>query len=139
MLTDLTVEPLDESGGHCDCCGNLSRSVWGLIHSGEATVAAYWMHWTVGHLDTDGANLDLVVGSWGESTGPSDRFAASLLYRESNDEPAAFMVIDATDRQIAESELAVCALRRNEVIGTPIADQLFALVDAIWLQDGRIF
>jgi len=52
------IEPLDESGGTCDCCGEASRSVWGMIHHGDATVAAYWMHWTVGHLDEPGANLE---------------------------------------------------------------------------------
>ena len=109
------------------------------MHGGDRTVAAYRLHWTIGHLDTPGANLDLVIGSWGEGADASDRFAASLLYREPADAPPAFMVIDATERSIANSELAGSALRRDEVIGTPIADQMFALVDVIWLQDGRIF
>ncbi|MEH6789905.1 hypothetical protein [Parasphingorhabdus sp.] len=139
MLSELTVEQLDESSGVCDCCGNASRKVWGLVHSGERTVAAYWLHWTIGHLDTEGANFDLIVGSWGDGTGPQDRFAASLLYREPVDSPPAFMVIDASERQIAGSELFQSALRREDIIGTPIAEQLFAFVDAIWLQDSRIF
>lgn len=139
MSSDLTVEPLDESGGLCECCGNASRSVWGLVHSGDMTVAAYWLHWTIGHLDTDGANLDLVIGSWGDGTTPKDRFAAALVYREPSDSPPAFMVIDATERQIANSDLVQSVLHREDVIGTPMADQVFALVDAIWLQDSRIF
>jgi len=49
------------------------------------------------------------------------------------------MVIDASDRKIAESDLAQSAMRREQIIGTPVADQLFALVDAIWLQDDRLF
>ena len=139
MTSELDVEPLDESGGHCDCCGKASRSIWGLVHRGDATVAAYWMHWTIGDLDTHAANLDLVIGSWGDGTGPEDRFAASLEYREPLDSPSAFMVADATKRQIAQSDLIQSALSRDEVIGTPLADQVFALVDAIWLKDDRIF
>ncbi|MFM5954440.1 MAG: hypothetical protein ACKOPE_09080 [Novosphingobium sp.] len=133
------VELLDESGGHCDCCGKASRSVWGLVNQGNATVAAYWMHWTVGHLDDPGANLDLVLGAWGDDTAARDRVAVSLLYRESKGAPPAVMVIDAADRPISESELVGSALRRGEIIGTPLADQLFALVDAIWEQDPRFF
>lgn len=133
------VEPLDESGGTCDCCGQTSRSVWGMIHHGEATVAAYWMHWTVGHLDEPGANLDLIIGAWGEAATPDQRAAVSLLYREAQDQASAFMVVDATDRPIANSPLVGSALRRQDVIGTPLSEQVFGLVDAIFLQDSRIF
>jgi hypothetical protein len=132
-----SVEPLDESSGHCDCCGNASRSIWGLVHRGDRTVAAYWLHWTVGHLNEPGANLDMIIGAWGEDATAQDRVATSLLYREPEHSPPAFMVIDAGDRPIADSELIRTALRRDEVIGTPMAEQIFALVDAVWEQDRR--
>jgi hypothetical protein len=136
---DFVVEPLEESGGFCNCCGEASRSVWGLVHHGDATVAAYWMHWTVGHLDEPGANLDLAIGAWGEAALPSDRVAASLLYRQPEDDPPAFMVIDAADRAIAKGALVGGALRREDIIGTPLAEHVFGLVDAIFLQDDRFF
>lgn len=139
LATDYAVELLDESGGLCDCCGKASRSVWGLVHCGDATVAAYWMHWTDGHLDEPGANLDLVFGAWGEDTTSKDRTAASLLYREPEDQPPAFMVIDAVDRAVAKSELVGGALRREEVINTPLASYIFGLVNAIFVQDARFF
>ena len=137
--TDYAIELLDESSGFCDCCGETSRSVWGLVHNGDATVAAYWMHWTVGHLNEPGANLDLVLGSWGDNATPRDRVAASLLYRQSEDHPPAFMIIDATDRSVAKSGLIGSALRREDVIGTPLAEHIFGLIDAICLQDTRFF
>lgn len=96
MANEYLVEALDETGGLCDCCGNASRSIWGLVHSGDRTVAAYWLYWTVGHLDEAGANLDMVIGPWGDGTTANDRFAASLLYREPVNEALALMVIDAT-------------------------------------------
>lgn len=139
MANEYIVEALDETGGLCDCCGNASRSIWGLVHSDDRTVAAYWLHWTVGHLDEAGANLDMVIGPWGDGTTANDRFAASLLYREPANEAPALMVIDATGRKNANSTLANTALCRDEIIGSPIAEQLFALVDAIWLQDARFF
>jgi hypothetical protein len=48
------------------------------------------------------------------------------------------MVIDATGRPIAQGDLVSRSLRRAEVIDTPIAKQVFDIIDAIWLQEGRI-
>jgi hypothetical protein len=136
---EYSVELDGESGGRCDCCGRASHSVWGWVHRDERTVASYRIHWTVGHLSDLGANFDLVLGTWGENTTVDDRFAASLLYREPDDSPSAFMVIDADDRSIEGSELCSSALQRDEIIGTPLAEQLFAIIDAIWVQDCRFF
>ncbi len=133
------VETMGESGGHCDCCGNESRSVWGMVHQGEPTVAAYWLHWTVGHLSEPGANLDLVIGRWGDNTTADDRFGVALIHSEQADGNPSLMVIDAAERPIFDGDLARTALARGDVIGTPIAEQVFALVDAIYEQDGRFF
>ena len=44
----LTVEPIGTNDyGPCECGGNNSRCVWGFIHSSEATVASYFVHWTL--------------------------------------------------------------------------------------------
>jgi hypothetical protein len=133
------VEEMGESGGHCDCCGNESRRVWGMVHDGAATLAAYWLNWTVGHLTEPGANLDLIVGRWVEDASADDRMVVSLLHRRQPDGSGAFMVIDAADRPVAKGELARTALARADVVGTPLAAQVFALVDAIYEQDARFF
>ena len=50
-----------------------------------------------------------------------------------------FMVIDAEGRPAAKpGALADRALRRDQVIGTPLAAEVFAMLDAIWLNDRRI-
>jgi hypothetical protein len=133
------VETLGESSGHCDCCGNESRSVWGLAYEGETARAAYWMHWTVGHLGEPGANLDLVIGCWGDEATADDRVLVSLLHRQQPDGAPALMVIDAADRGAAKGQLARTALARADVVGTPLAAHVFAIVDAIYVQDGRFF
>jgi hypothetical protein len=48
------------------------------------------------------------------------------------------MVIDANTRDVARGELTHRGLRRDEVIGTALAKQAFEVIDAIWLQDGRL-
>lgn len=135
----LEVETMGESGGICDCCGLESRSVWGIVHSRQETVAAYWMHWTEGHLGEPGANLDLVLGRWGDDTTADDRFGVALIHRQLADGTPSLMVIDADARPIGNGELAAAALSRDQVIGTPMTAHVFDLVDAIYEQDGRFF
>jgi len=48
------------------------------------------------------------------------------------------MVIDAHGRDHANGKLAKRALSRDEVIGKPIAKKVFALCDAVLLQDERV-
>lgn len=139
QMLNFTIEKLGDSRGHCDCCGRDSRSVWGLVNQGEASIAAYWMRWTEGHLEEVGANLDIVLGQWGEGTTSADRVAVALVHRNQDEGSPSLMVIDAQGRLVADGALAAVGLRRDEVIGTPLAPQVFALVDAIYEQDDRFF
>ncbi len=137
--SDLEVEPYGEDGGHCDCCGNESKSIWGFVHnfSGE-TLACYYMQWTVGaSFVTHPANFDIICGAWGDAASSADRCAISLSYFENDDGPAV-RVIDASNRPVASNELVGSALTRDDVIGTPLADDVFAIFDAVILQDKRL-
>ncbi len=49
------------------------------------------------------------------------------------------MVIDAASRPAAQSALAGRSLARSEVVGTPLAEKVFDLVDVIYEQDGRFY
>ena len=132
------IEPTGSKDfGPCSCCGDDSRSVWGLVHHGEVGEAAYFVHWTRHQVDRHGAHFDLAIGRWGEDSSTEDRFAVSLEFRRTEQGPQ-FMVIDATERPIAGGDLVGRALRREEVIDTPLAKQAFDIIDAIWLQDQRI-
>ncbi len=134
---NLRVEPQTSNDGHCDCCGDTTRTVNGFISTPEATVAAYFVSWTVGAVASHGANFDFIIGSWGERASPDDRAAVALELRIIEGRPQ-FMVRDAAGRPVASSDLVARALRRTEVIDTPLAQQVFDLVDAVWVQDPRI-
>jgi len=135
---EITVEPDGSNdSGPCTCCGNMSRTVWGYLRHAQNPLAAYYVHWTLGRID-HGANFDLVVGRWGEGTSPSDRAVVAVAFRSMSNGPQ-FMVIDAEGRPAARpGALADRALRRDQVIGTPLAAEVFAMLDAIWLNDKRI-
>ncbi len=134
----ISIEKTDEKmTGTCSCCGHESRCVWGLASEGDTAVAAYYVHWTPGHVGDRGANLDLIVGTWGENAHSNDRSAVALAYRLTETGPA-FMVIDAKDRPVADSTLVGYALDRDEVIGFPIAERAFAIADEVLAGDDRI-
>jgi hypothetical protein len=132
------VEPLGEKAGLCACCGKVTRAIWGIVHVKSAeTVASYFVNWTVGaDLADHPANMDLIIGAWGEGTGAPDRVAVSLLYSVPETGPAV-TVIDAGARNIARNPLVGAALGRDEVVGTSVATLAFGLFDAVVLQDAR--
>lgn len=102
------------------------------------TVACYYVQWTVGHSLADHpANVDLIYGPWGDAASNANRCAVSLLHFENDDGPAV-MVIDANDRPIASNEFVGSAATRDDVIGTPLATAVFAIFDAVILQDKRL-
>jgi len=134
----ITIEPDGEKDtGVCDCCGRSSRRVWGFAYEGDACVAAYFVHWTVGHVHEVGAKFDLIIGPWGDGAVAANRSAVGLDYRLLETGPA-FMVIDAGVRPIADSELVGQALGRDQVLGTPIAERAFGVADAVLAHDQRI-
>lgn len=137
-MEELLIKPDGENvTGNCECCGNASRCVWGFARSGEGPAVAYFVHWTIGRVHDHGANFDLILGSWGEGTSAEQRVVVSLAYRLLESGPG-FMVIDANGRPAANSGLAGRALARSEVVGQPIAQEAFAVVDAVLAQDPRI-
>lgn len=130
----LIIEPDGSNDyGPCKCCGNMSRTVWGYIHRDGEMIAVYYVHWTLGRID-HGARFELIVGPWGDDSTAEQRSTVQLLYRLVDGQPA-FMVGNAEAKQ---DGLSAHALRREQVVGTPMAAEIFKLVDAIWDDDGRI-
>jgi S-adenosylmethionine synthetase len=78
-----------------------------------------------------GAHIDIIIGEW------DNRCAVSLEYRIGDTGPSV-MVIDAHGRHHADATLTKRALRREDVIGTPLAKEVFAICDAILLLDERL-
>lgn len=125
-----------ESSGHCDCCGNQTRSISGGLSDGEGARAAYLVRWTVGQ-PRHTPDFDLIIGLWGDGTGPQDRVLVALSYHP---RPGGgfFMVVGGKGRPGDNRDLCDRALERDEVIGTPLAQEAFALIDALWLTEPRI-
>lgn len=132
----LTIDPTGESIGHCDCCGTGTRRIWGLAYNDGEAVGAYFVGWTEQRPD-HGASIELILGKWGETTAQQDRYVVAMDCRIVEASPQ-FMIVDAEGRLPSTSNLAGSALKRSEVTDTPLAPQVFALVDAIYLGDPRL-
>jgi hypothetical protein len=136
MSDRLTLEIAKETTfGPCSCCGQMTKRVWGYVYRLDAALAVYYVQWTPGH-EAKSADFDLIVSPWGENTHASQRSAVSLKYRVLDTGPS-FMVVDASTRA-AENKLASHSLTRAEIIGTPLAAEVFAICDAIYTDDPRI-
>lgn len=133
----LEFEPDDQAEfGPCPDCGQKTKRVWGYIYRAETPTACYFVEWTPAHTPKDAA-FDLILGKWGESSGPHDRKAISLAFRVLDTGPS-FMVQEASGRRIGSSSLAAGALDRDDVIGKPVASTVFEICDLIYLADPRI-
>jgi len=135
------VEITEDDTTPCECCRTSTKSVGGLVHDHDAsrTVAAYRVGWTVGHFQDHGAAITLIVGEFGDDSEADDRAVIAVRYGWCT-EPRRMIAFSVIDCEPGESmaEFAGHALPRDEVIGTPLAAQAFALLDAIWLQDARL-
>ena len=139
MATDLSIEPTGSSDtGFCACCGRASRRVSGFVYDRSDPVAAYFVHWTLGHVPDQGANIDLIVGEWGDAGDAKRRHAVALAYRLLPTGPV-MMVIDAAGRSFVHDESFVGrAMNRDDVFDTDVAEVAFAIADAVLAQDQRV-
>ena len=115
----------------------MTARVWGYVHRDDAAYAVYYVEWTPGH-EASAANFDIIIGEWGEGTSADDREAVALEFRKLETGPA-FRVIDAKLRlSLIGGSLASRLMDRDDVIGTPMAAEAFAICDLIYLDDPRI-
>lgn len=129
-----SVHAEGESTGRCDCCRSVSRLIWGKARGPQDGQADYLVHWTPGaSKKLHPANFDLTV-----QTSSTKVFCVSMILYERDDGSSGVMVIDASRRPFATEPGPAQALSRDEVVGTPLGPQMFALFDAIWLGDPRI-
>jgi hypothetical protein len=131
---EFEIEESGTAGGQCDCCGKTTKRVWGIVRRAGEPVGAYFVAWTREKPD-HGAAFDLILGKWGDSAVKQDRYSTALDFRLINGAPQ-FMVVDAENRHTARSPLVGTALKRTDVIGTPLAAQVFAVIDAVYMSDG---
>jgi hypothetical protein len=137
-MQDIVVEPTKHNdSGPCECCGAMSRTVWGHIYADGESRAVYYVQWTLGQVPRHGANVDLLMGEWGDDSTPQQRVAVSIVYRVGEHGPE-FYSIDPDHRPHAQSGLADNFIPGRHVLGNPVGADAYAFLHAIFGQDQRV-
>jgi hypothetical protein len=136
VMSDLLrVELGGDSGGHCECCGNETRTIWGYVHSGDQAIASYFLQWTR-RMPQHLPNLDFLIRPLGQQQTSPDWQLVSWVF---NPVGGGFMAIDSAARPAAKSPLCNRALTRDEVITNgDLMELTTGLIDAVWLGDPRV-
>ncbi|MGE0324153.1 MAG: hypothetical protein AB7K71_09940 [Polyangiaceae bacterium] len=132
----LRVEPTNHNDtGPCPCCGDLTRSVWGHVVRDDETRAVYYVRWTLNQAK-HGAIWMLSIGDWVDAEhGHRDCVGLDCRAPEGS---IAFMLVDAATTPWGNAPGLGTPLKREEVLGTPLAQEAFDLVDACLAQDDRL-
>lgn len=135
-MQNIQIQPDKQNDVHCDDDGTTSRTVWGYINVDGAARAVYYVQWTLGQPAENGANIDLLMGEWGDGTTPEQRVALSLVL-EINDGPL-FYSIDPDGRPHAATGLAAHLIPAQNVFANPVGADAYAFMHAIFGQDPRV-
>jgi hypothetical protein len=137
-VQNITIEPSKSSDtGPCACCGKMSRTVWGYLSVDGVARAVYYVQWTLGEVRRHGANVDLLMGDWGDGATAQSRVAVSLVVRMGRG-GVELTTIDPGDRPHAQSGLAAHALPGRQVFANPVAADAYAFMHAVFGQDPRV-
>ena len=132
----LVVEPESEStSAHCEECDHVTRKIVGFISDEHRTRAAYLARWTDGHIEL-GAQIILSIGVWGEDAVPSERSCVAIeCHMGDGEDRPSFTVIDANNLDRANDEMLGQPVTRADVLSTPLAQEAFAMLDALTEQE----
>ncbi len=111
-----TVEPTGEKEYLCECCGDVSHTVWGWVHdSPRSTRACYGAGWVDGHEDKV-VRMTLSFGPWAAGTTADDRKAVAVEIPP-HDREVGMVVAD--DALFDHPDLFGRLLSRDEALADP--------------------
>lgn len=132
----IRIEPgPHKDSGPCPCCGDLTRVVWGYVYREELPRAVYYVRWTLNQAK-HGATWMLSVGDWKDAEN-GQRESVGLDCR-APDGKIAFMLVDAEQTPWGNAPGLGVPRKRQEVLGSELAHEVFGIVDECLEQDPRL-
>jgi hypothetical protein len=114
----------------------MNRTVWGDARVNGTQRATYYVQWQP-ERPLEDAVFFVILGPWDRDL-VAERVGVAAKCRMTKRGPE-FMVIDAANRSWGAAEKnAGVRLQRDQVVGTPLATELFAIVDQVMYQDARV-
>jgi hypothetical protein len=135
-MPTVELEPGESAQHHCVCCGGVTQTVWGYIYVEGGARAVYYATWTREHPER-GFEVAISIGGWGEGADPRNKRLVVLEGRFL-ETGLTFCVRDAAGSRWAAHSLLGQPLAREDVISTPLAAELFHLVDHLVVDDPRV-
>lgn len=136
-VPDLIVSLGEQHESECECCDNRTLSIEGVIDRPDGVGAGvYAVQWTIGSPE-NGASFHLVIGPVDDKARVAECVGVRLAYGMTQQGSPGFTVVDA-NTEYFYFDTCPRPLPREEVVGTPLAQESFDMVDAIWMQDPRI-
>ena len=135
--SEIQITAVDEATeGPCACCGTTNRTVWGDARVDGVQRATYYVQWKP-ERPVEDAVFFIILGPWDRDV-PAERVGVALKCRMTKRGPG-FMVMDAAGSSWgAAGKKAATHHHRDQVVGTPLAAEAFAIVDQVMYQDNRV-
>lgn len=135
-MTALRLEAGERAeSGPCECCGNMTQTIWGYIFEDRAPAAVYYARWTKGKPDDD-AIIAISIGEWGSHSRPQDRNCVAMRCKLVSGQPQ-FMIIDAATTPWQSAEVLGVMLSRDQVLSSDISQRAYSMIDCVVEEDLR--
>lgn len=139
MLSDWQAYEVAEDHSnqtHCNCCASLSHTITGDIYLGEEYKAYYSVRWTDKHKE-NGATFAVFCGDWGDDGQEDERFLIGLDFITG--ENGGFGLHENPSETLSHyADMNPVFLKRDDILGSEFASELFAYVDAVFMKDPRL-
>jgi hypothetical protein len=136
-MPKITIELGEERElSHCECCGNVTRSVHGFLYKDNDAYAVYFASWTDNHKERV-VTIAIGLGEWGDNATEEDRFSVGLN-AWSVAEQKNFAVIEPSDSPWGATKFIGRMMSRDSVLASPEKEEFFHVAEHIVNDDPRI-
>ncbi len=136
IADNYTIEFMGKNDSNpCECCGEITTRIWGRAFLENSEVALYYVCWIKNEYEQKGATYNIIYRNYDKESRQDAMIALSC---EKNNEGSVFTILDAQKNNLINTAQKLIKLDCDEILGMPFEEKLWALVDAIFLNDNRI-
>lgn len=134
---EIVVIPEIEEDVICDCCGLPARSAEGRLIHREEPLGRFSVRWRPGVPEHPARHV-LYLGDWNRKGGMEDGPAVAAADYLGGENHGFYLRDDTPQLLKALKPWRPHFIRRDDAIGKPLGEVLFAMLDAIHVKDPRL-
>ena len=128
---DITVVAGQITRIPCDCCNTTTTVLRGDLEHGATWIGFYDVRFTDGHSDVFPI-FQVYTGDWSQGAPKESRWCFGADF---NAALGGFMLRDTSEDVF---HIDATTLDRSDILGSPFAAEVFAMLDAIIMKDSRL-